>query len=123
MLLQGTVVSDATMTDYATVAAILAANTESTALNYTRLVYSPASAVTVVTNNTTNQTTFTFSNPVWTSLGNASSVQHNALIVAYRATSGALDSAKIPLSKHDIAYTPSGVNATGTISTVVATAA
>jgi hypothetical protein len=108
------------MRDYASVAAILAGNTESTALNYARLL---ASSISIVPNNSTDVQTFTFANPTWTSLGNASSVAHNALIVAYRPTSGAADSSKIPLTKHDISFTPNGTNATATISTVVATAA
>lgn len=123
ILLQGTVVADATMRDYATVAAILAANTECTATNYARIVLG-AGAPTVAVNNTTDVQTFTFSNPTWTSLGGATNNTINALIVAYRATSGAADSAKIPLSKHDVAsLVTTGTNVTGTVTTTVFSAA
>jgi hypothetical protein len=118
ILLQSTgLVADATMIDYASVAAILAgASDEVSVSGYARLVVT--SGITVATNNTSNQTTFTFANPSFPSLATGQII--GALIVAYRATSGAADSAKIPLTKHGIAsIATNGSNFSGTISTFV----
>lgn len=95
MCLQGTVVVDATMKTYATVAAVLAANTEATFTNYARIVVS--SGITVATSNTNNNTTVTMSAWSWSSAGGAVNAAVGAIIVSYRKTSGATDAQKIPL--------------------------
>lgn len=108
MLLKTTVVVDATMKDYATVAAILAANTECTFTNYARLVVN--SGITVATSNTTDNTTTTMSTWSWLSAGGASNDAIVALIVSYRKTSSATDAQKIPLWYYPEATTTSGSN-------------
>jgi hypothetical protein len=96
-------VSDATMRDYDTLSAILAgATNEQTTMGRKTLT-----TVTSTVDDTNDRVDEDFDDVTYTlASGNAIS----AFVVCYVPTSGAADSAIIPLSKHDFVTTPSGVD-------------
>jgi hypothetical protein len=102
-------VSDATMIDYDTLAAVLAgASNEQTTMG--RLT---ASGVTVTVDDTNDRVDIDMTDPVWVAAtGNAV----GALVVCYDPdTTGGTDTDLIPLSKHDFVVTPNGGNITGQV--------
>lgn len=115
-------VADTTMRDYTDLASILAgASDEADFTNYTRKVIS--SGITVATSQASDNTTMTMSPWTWTAAGGATNNSLGKLLVIYRTTSGAADSAKTPLTYHDFVATTTGSDLVTTISTVLATAA
>lgn len=96
-------VSDATMRDYDTLAAVLAgATNEQTTMGRKTLT-----GVTASVDDANDRVDEDFDDVTYTAAsGNAIS----AFLVCYVPTSGAADSAIIPLSKHDFVVTPSGVD-------------
>jgi hypothetical protein len=102
-------VSDATMIDYDTLAAVLAGpSNEQTTMG--RLT---ASGVTVTVDDTNDRVDIDMTDPVWVAAtGNAV----GALVVCYDPdTTGGTDTDLIPLSKHDFVVTPNGGNITGQV--------
>lgn len=104
LLLRNTgLVSDDTMEDYLTVAAMLAGNTEESDASYARVTLS---GVSITQDNTGNQNTITCSTISFPTLSNGS-LQEGALVVIYVPT-GATDSTSIPVAKYDAVFTPDG---------------
>lgn len=95
-------VSDSVMQDYDTVADLLAgATNEQTTVGRKTL------SVTRTVDDTNNWVSATFVDDAYAAAtGNAI----GALITAYVPSSGAADSAILPLTKHDFAATPSGID-------------
>ena len=110
------IVSDATMIDYATLAALLAGgSTEQTTMGRKTLA-----GVTVTVDNANDWVDINATNPVWTgATGNAIA----AIVICYDPdTTTGTDADLIPLTKHDFAVTPNGGDITGTITTSFARA-
>jgi len=106
--------ADTTLRNYQTVAAMLASNTEADFTNYARKVIS--GGVTITTDTTNSKQTITFSNPTWAAAGGAVNNTLGKLVVAYRPTSGSLDSACLPLTYHDFSATTTGSDLLGQVS-------
>lgn len=101
--------SDATLIDYDTVAAILAAaNNEQSTMGRKTIT-----SVTVTVDDANNRTDVDIADQVWTAAtGNAIS----DLLIAYDPdTTGGDDTALIPLTWHDFSITPDGSDVTATI--------
>jgi hypothetical protein len=101
--------SDATIKDYDTVAALLAAaNNEQSTMGRKTIT-----SVTVTVDDANNRTDVDIADQVWTAAtGNAIS----DLLVAYDPdTTGGSDTDLIPLTWHDFAITPDGSDVTATI--------
>lgn len=96
-------VADATMVDYATVAAVLAGATNEQTSNMTRKTIA---SVAVTVDNTNDRVYIDGADPVWTAVtGNAC----GGLLTAYDDdTTGGSDTDLVPISKHDFAVTPAG---------------
>lgn len=106
-------VADATMRDYDTVDAILAgASNEQTTIGRKTI-----SAATVTVDDSGDQVTVDVADQTYTApTGNAV----GAFVVAYDPdTTGGDDSSLIPLTKHDVTWTPDGNDATVSFATVV----
>ncbi len=104
-------VSDATMQDYATVAAILAgASDEATNSGYARKTVT--ASVTVTVDNTNDWVTVDMPDQTWTAVASVGGAW-GKLIVAYdNDTGGGTDANLIPLTFHDFSVTPSGLDVT-----------
>lgn len=102
-------VTDATMTDYDTLADILAGTTN----EQTTMGRKTAASVTVTVDDTNDRVDIDMADPVWTAAtGNAV----GALVVCYDPdTTGGTDADLVPLSKHDFVVTPNGGDITGTV--------
>lgn len=103
--------SDATLIDYDTLSALLAAaNNEQTTMG--RKVIT---SVTVTVDDANDRTDVDFADPVWTdATGNAIS----AIIVCYDPdTTGGTDADLIPITKHDFVATPNGGDLTAQVAT------
>lgn len=110
--------ADATMKNYATVAAIAGGgSTEATFTSYGRKVLSAAS-ITVAFNTGTSTASLDITDQVWSPAGGALNNTLGALVVAYRPTSGSADSAILPISKHDFSGSTGGGTLTATIPSV-----
>lgn len=103
------IVADATMRDYATLADLLAgASNEQTTMGRQTLT-----GVTPAVNQAADSYGTDSGDITWTAAtGNAIS----AIVICYVPTSGAADSAIIPLTKHDYVATPSGADIVATVS-------
>ena len=103
------IVSDATMIDYATLAALLAGgSTEQTTMGRKTL-----SGVTVTVNNTSDRVEVDCADVTWTA---ASGSAVAAFVIAYDPDTGtSTDSTRIPLVKADVTLTPDGSDFTLTI--------
>jgi len=114
VLLKSTgLVSDATMQDYQTLAAILAGNTEADFTNYARKTLSSVSATVDYTNNWVDITAANFT---YTAAGGATNNAVGKLIIAYdNDTTAGTDTAIIPISYHDALFTTDGTDQTITI--------
>jgi hypothetical protein len=102
--------SDATLIDYDTVSALLAAaNNEQSTMGRKTLA-----SVTVTVDDTNNRVNIDAADVTWTAAtGNAIS----DLLIAYDPdTTGGTDADLVPLSLHDFAITPDGSDVTATIS-------
>ncbi|MGW2739140.1 hypothetical protein ACWC4D_33695 [Streptomyces sp. NPDC001288] len=100
--------TDATMRDYATLAAVKAGATEQTALNRKTL-----NNVTVTVDNANDRVAIDCDDVVWTATSGAAI---GAVVICYKPDTSSVDSAIIPLTKHDITMTPDGTTFTLTIS-------
>ena len=110
--------ADATLNNYATLATLLAGGSaEATFTNYARKVLS-ASDLSVSVNTGTGVTTVDATDQVWNAAGGASNDVLGAILFCYRPTSGSLDSAILPLTKHDYSTTTTGGNLTAQVPSV-----
>ena len=90
--------------DHDTLAAVLAANTEQTTIGRINIT----SGISITVDDTGDTKTVDFPNQVWVA---ATGAALGAVIVAYTPnTSTSTDSQRIPLTCHEFAVTPSGIN-------------
>lgn len=119
LLLKSTgLVADSVLVDYADLATLLAgASDESTSTNYVRKTVTASITVTVDTTN--DRVDIDMPDLTWTALGSSGSPEGiGKLIVAYDNDTGAgTDSAIIPLTYHDCAFTADGTDFTAVIAT------
>jgi hypothetical protein len=100
-------VADATLKNYATLAAVFAGgNVEADFTNYARKVFTTGITITVSTAAST--ATVTTGNYTWSAAGGAVNNTLGKLIVAYRPTSSSTDAQCIPMSYHDLTATTTG---------------
>ncbi|MFD8777509.1 hypothetical protein [Streptomyces sp. NPDC059916] len=99
--------TDATMRDYATLAAIKAGATEQTTLGRKTLT-----GVTVTVDNTNDRVNIDCDDITWTATSGAAI---GAVVICYKPDTASADSAIIPMTKHDVAMTPDGNNFTLTV--------
>ena len=110
--------ADATLNNYATLAAVFAGGAvEADFTNASRKVLS-AVDITVTVNTGTGVTTVDIGDQVWTSAGGAVNNTLGALLTCYRQTSSTPDSGILPLTKHDFAVTTTGVNLSATVPSI-----
>jgi hypothetical protein len=110
--------SDTNINNHQTLADLLAAgNAEAGFTNYARKVLSAAD-ITVTVNTGTNVTTVDTVDQVWNAAGGAANNTLGAILTCYRPTSGSLDSAILPLTKHDFATTTTGGNLTAQVPSI-----
>lgn len=110
--------ADATLNNYSSLSALLAGgNTEATFTNYARKVLA-AVDLTVSVNTGTGVTTVDAVDQVWNSAGGALNNTLGAICFCYRPTTGSLDSAILPLTKHDFSATTTGGNLTAQIPSI-----
>ncbi|WP_225825567.1 hypothetical protein [Streptomyces naphthomycinicus] len=100
--------NDATMRDYATLAAVKAGATEQTSLGRKTLAN-----VTVTVDNAADRVAIDCDDVTWTATSGAAI---GAVVICYKPDTASVDSAIIPLTKHDVAMTPDGTNFTLSIS-------
>src|SRR3954468_14888980 len=110
--------ADATLNNYATLSTLLAGgNAEATFTNYSRKILAAAD-LSVSVNTGTGVTTVDAVDQVWSAAGGALNNTMGAICFCYRPTSGSLDSAILPLTKHDYATTTTGGNLTAQIPSI-----
>lgn len=109
--------ADSTLNNYATLSSLLAANTEANFTNYSRIILSSVN-ITVSVNTSTGVTTVSIPSQVWNSAGGAVNNSLGALLTCYRPSSTSLDSAILPLTKHEFAVSTTGGNLTATITSI-----
>lgn len=118
VLLQSTGLdADTTLTTYSSLSALLAENAEATFTNYARKVLS-STDITITTSTSTHITTVDISDQTWTSAGGTTNNTIGALITCYRKVSTDLDSAILPLTKHDVSSTTTGNDLKATIPSI-----
>ncbi|GGW15708.1 hypothetical protein GCM10018980_52130 [Streptomyces capoamus] len=100
--------NDATMRDYATLAAVKAGATEQTTLGRKTLTN-----VTVTVDNAADRVAIDCDDVTWTATAGAAI---GAVVICYKPDTASADSAIIPLTKHDVTMTPDGTNFTLTVS-------
>lgn len=93
------------------------AGLEATFTNYSRQVLTSAS-ISITVNITTDVVTLDISDQVWNAAGGATNNTLGALLVCYRPTSTALDSAIPILTKHDFSGSTTGGALTATIPSI-----
>jgi len=104
---------DATIVDYATVAAILAASTN----EQTTMGRKTITSTTVTVDNVNDRVNIDTADITWSS---ASGSAISDLLVAYDPdTTGGTDADLIPLSWHDFAVTPDGSTITATVNDLI----
>jgi hypothetical protein len=100
-------VADATMKNYATLAAVFSGgNTEATFTNYARKAFT--SGLTITQSTGASTATLSMSNFTWTAAGGATNNNLGKLITAYRPTSTSTDAQCIPMTYHDCTATTTG---------------
>lgn len=92
--------TDATMRDYATLAAVKAGATEQTALGRKTLTN-----VTVTVDNANDRVAIDCDDVTWTATSGAAI---GAVVICYKPDTTSADTAIIPLTKHDVSMTPDG---------------
>jgi hypothetical protein len=103
--------ADATLNNYSDLASLLASNTEATFTNYARQIISGLN-ITVSVNTSTGITTVDIPDQLWNAAGGATNNTLGALLTCYRPASTSLDSAILPLTKHDLSPSTTGGNLT-----------
>jgi hypothetical protein len=118
VVLLKTAETDATLKDYTTLSALLAAgggtaNVESNATNYVRKT---ASGITVTVDNTNDRLDIDMNDITWTGLGGATNNTTAKLLVCYDDdTTGGTDANLVPLTAHDFVVTTDGSDVTAQI--------
>lgn len=109
--------ADATLKDYDTLGAILAAaNDEATNTNYARKTLSDSDVAAIVTNDTDDRNEADIADQTWTSVANDGTGAIGKLLICYDPdTTGGADTAIIPLTYHDFTVTPNGGNVVASI--------
>ena len=110
--------ADATLKDYDTLGAILAAaNDEATNTNYARKTLSDSDVAAITTNDTDDRNEADIADQTWTSVANDGTGAIGKLLICYDSdTTGGADTAIIPLTYHDFIVTPNGGNIVASIS-------
>lgn len=110
--------ADATLKDYDTLGAILAAaNDEATNTNYARKTLSDSDVAAITTNDTDDRNEADIADQTWTSVANDGTGAIGKLLICYDSdTTGGADTAIIPLTYHDFIVTPNGGNVVASIS-------
>lgn len=109
--------ADATLNNYSNLGSLLASNSEATFTNYSRIVLSSLN-ITVSVNTSTGVTTVSIPSQTWNAAGGATNNSLGALLTCYRPSSTSLDSAILPLTKHEFAVSTTGGNLTATITSI-----
>jgi hypothetical protein len=102
--------SDANLKTRATVAAVLANNTEATFTNYARKTGLTA---TLTVDNTNNWEQISVPNQTWSSAGGATNNSLVKLVIFYDA--GGTDATRVPLTAHDFVVTTDGSDLTAQV--------
>jgi hypothetical protein len=100
--------TDATMRDYATLAALKAGATEQTTLGR-----QPLTGVTASVDTINDRVNVDCADITWPATAGAAI---GAVVICYKPDTASADSAIIPLTKHDVAMTPDGNSFTLTVS-------
>ena len=109
--------ADATLKDYDTLGAILAAaNDEATNTNYARKTLVQTDIAAITTNDTDDRNESDIADQTWTSVANDGTGAIGKLLICYDPdTTGGADTAIIPLTYHDFTVTPNGGNVVASI--------
>ena len=114
VILDSNVQADATLQDYDTLAAILAANAEPTNVNYARKTLTDADLGALTIDDTNNRVDLDIPDQTWSSVGAGTS--WGKLLVCYDSdTTAGTDANIIPISMHDFVAVPSGAAITAQI--------
>lgn len=110
--------ADATLKDYDTLSAILAAaNDEATNTGYARKTLTDSDIAAITTNDTSDRNEADIADQTWTSVSNDGTGAIGKLLICYDSdTTGGADTAIIPLTYHDFTVTPNGGNIVASIS-------
>lgn len=110
--------ADATLADYDTLSAILAAaNDEATNTNYARKVLTDSDIAAITTNDTNDRNEADIADQTWTSVANDGTGGIGKLLICYDGdTTGGTDANIIPLTYHVFTVTPNGGNIVASIS-------
>lgn len=117
LLASSGLVTDATMRDYATLAAVLAGTSdEATNTNYARKILTDADITDFTVDNTNDWTLADVPDQTWTNVANDGTGAIGGLLVCYDPVAGSgTDSEIIPLTFQPFVVTPNGGNITATI--------
>lgn len=110
--------ADATLKDYDTLSAILAAaNDEATNTGYARKTLTDADIAAITTNDTSDRNEADVGDQTWTSVSNDGTGAIGKLLICYDSdTTGGTDASIVPLTYHDFTVTPNGGNIVASIS-------
>lgn len=110
--------ADATLKDYDTLSAILAAaNDEATNTGYARKVLTDTDIAAATVNDTLDRVECDIADQTWTSVSNDGTGAIGKLLICYDSdTTGGTDASIIPLTYHDFTVTPNGGNIVASIS-------
>ena len=110
--------ADATLKDYDTLSAILAAaNDEATNTGYARKTLTDTDIGAITTNDTSDRNEADIADQTWTSVSNDGTGAIGKLLICYDSdTTGGTDASIIPLTYHDFTVTPNGGNIVASIS-------
>ena len=110
--------ADATLKDYDTLGAILAAaNDEATNTGYARKVLTDTDIAAITTNDTSDRNEADIADQTWTSVSNDGTGGIGKLLICYDGVTGSgTDADIIPLTYHDFTVTPNGGNIVASIS-------
>lgn len=110
--------ADATLKDYDTLSAILAAaNDEATNTGYARKVLTDTDIAAITTNDTSDRNEADIADQTWTSVSNDGTGGIGKLLICYDGVTGSgTDADIIPLTYHDFTVTPNGGNIVASIS-------
>lgn len=116
VLLTAGIESDATLKDYDTLAAILAAaNDEATNTNYARKTLTDADIAAFAADDTNDRVDLDIADQTWTSVATSPGAWSKLLVCYDNDTTAGTDTNIIPLTAHDFVVTPNGGNITAEI--------
>lgn len=107
---RGTIQADDTINNHATLASLLASNTEADFTNYVRKVVT--TSITVTVDNTANSVSVDMPDLTWTSAGGVVTGNNTitAAIICYRPGASSPDSDIVPMTKHTLNSTTTGTD-------------